>query len=113
MFGALARIFPVKTRELEAKLTGVQGHTGYGEVEIDYWSNGRAQVEVELRGIAGLAADLVVAGRPVGTVPLDNGRADYDFDAQPLSEAFQAQDGDIVEIHQNGIAVLHGVLVVD
>ncbi len=113
MFGGLARLFAMKTTELEAKLTGVAGFTGHGEVEIEHWSNGDIVLEVELRGVAGAGASVFVADQLAAEAPLENGRADMRVSARRDGLNIAADVGDSVEVRQHGVAILRGVLGYD
>jgi len=109
----LSRLFVVKKTDLEAKLRGVDGFTGYGEIEYADFSSGARCIEVEVRGAAGLSADVYAHGEKVGTVSLNNGRADEFFDSRHGHELPTLSEGDSVEVRQNGQVVLEGVLVRD
>lgn len=113
MFGVLARMFPTRIGELEAKLEGVAGFTGRGEIEVSFWSQGYATVETELRGVAGLRAEVYVNDVCVGTVDIKDGRSDTEFDTRRTGITLIAEAGDRVEIRQNGDAILRGVLYPD
>ena len=110
MLNTLTRIFPLKTAEYVAKLEGQAGFTGRGLVEINFWSHGGVDGEVDLRGIAGLKAELFLGGRRIIDIPLKNGRAVRRFTDRQLTRELMATVGDPVEIRQNGDVILRGAL---
>ena len=110
MLQKLARLLPVKTKELEAKLRGVAGYTGWGEIEITYWRAGHATFEVELHGVAGLKAEFYLNDRFLIGADLKDGVFDRTFDTRNLGIGLQAAIGDIVSVRQNGDDILTGVL---
>ena len=113
MLGAILRLFPHKTADLEADLHGVSGFTGRGELEYAAWSNGVQNLEIELRGVAGVSADVFANGIEITRVPLTNGRVDAHLDTR-RGDAFPAlTEGAEIEIRQNGQPILAGVLVRD
>jgi len=113
MFGALAKIMTIKTADLEAKLSGVAGFTGYGEFEYASWANGDIAYEIELRGIAGTKADLYINAVKIATTLLINGRSDEHFDSRRGAVRFEAKAGDMIEVRQHGDVILQGILVND
>lgn len=113
MLNVLTRLFSVKTADLETKLRGVDGFTGYGEIEFAAYSSGARCLEIEVRGAAGVSADIYVNGAMVGAVSLKNGRADEFLDTRHGHPVPFVNEGDAVEIRQNGQTVLEGVMVRD
>ena len=105
--------FGHKLTDLEAKLQGVNGFTGRGEIEYTVWKNGVKVMEVELRGVAGRSADVMIDGARINTVSLDKGAADETFDTSNGVAVPTLQPGAKVEIWQNGQAILEGVLKSD
>lgn len=113
MIESLLRILPRKSVDLEAKLTGVNGYTGRGEIEFAIWHNGVRELDIELRGIAGRTADIYAGESHIATVNLEKGKVDYTFstrkgDAVPV---FAAQT--LIEVRQNGDVILSGVFAND
>lgn len=102
-----------KLADLEARLSGVNGFTGRGEIEYSAWHDGSRELEVELRGVAGRAADVIVNDVKVISVALDNGRVDATFDTRLGDAIPDLGVGGRVEIRQNGEAILKGVLAQD
>lgn len=113
MFNALAKLISFKTADLEAKLSGVAGFTGYGELEYSSWSNGHVSYEVELRGVAGTKAEIYVNNEFVSITPVNNGKSDQNFDTRRGHAYFLADVGDKVEIRQHGDVILEGAFVND
>lgn len=113
VLNVLTQLFSVKTADLEAKLRGVAGFTGYGEVEFAAFSSGKRCLEVEVRGAAGLVADVYINDEKVGAVSLNKGRADEFFDTRHGHSVPDLSEGDKVEIRQNGQVILEGVLAQD
>jgi len=113
MLKTLTRIFPRKIADYEAKLTGVGGFTGRGEVAFSAWTSGAKNLEVALRGVAGRVAEIFVDGGFVATIDLDNGRANQVFDTRRGNTLPSFVEGGRVEIRQNGDVILEGVLIHD
>jgi len=113
MFGALIKLWPGKIADFEAKLAGVNGFTGRGEIEYAAWKNGAKTLEVELYGIAGRIAEIYVNNDFVITVDLNEGRADYTFSTRRGTTLPTLTEGGRVEVRQNGDVILEGVLIPD
>ena len=113
MLSALLKMLPRKQAELEAKLIGVNGYTGCGEVEFAIWNNGARELEIELKGVAGREASVYANDRLAATVDLDNGRVDRTFDTRHGDAVPDLIEGARIEVRQNGEAILEGVLVRD
>ena len=110
MLNALARMMPFRSGDLEAKLSGVAGHTGYGEFEFANRPGGHSAFEIELRGVAGVSADLYLNNDHVVTVALEGGRADQSFSSRRGGPLIVVRQGDVVEIRQHGDTILQGVV---
>lgn len=106
-------ILPFKRAELEARLAGVDGFTGRGEIEFIIWNNGGRALDVELRGVAGRTAEIYANNALAATVDLDNGRADCIFDTRKGDAVPDLIEGARIEVRQNGDVILDGVLVPD
>ena len=104
---------PRKSAELEAKLQGVNGFTGRGEIEFTEWENGARVMEVELRGVAGRTAEVFAENEYAATIDLDNGRAERKFHSRRGDDVPSLLQGCRVEIRQNGDVILEGVLAPD
>ena len=113
MFEALKRFFPQKRQEFEAKLRGIDGFTGRGEVEYTEGENGERVLEVELKGVAGRTAEVYIDRALTVTVPISSGRADETFMTRRGDTVPQLFNGQHVEIRQNGQAILAGVFAPD
>lgn len=107
---SLLKALPHKRADLEAKLQGVNGYTGRGEIEFSEWNNGVRTLEVELRGIAGRTADVYADNVFTATVNLDNGRTDYRFNSRKGDIVPALTQGGRIDVRQNGDVILEGVL---
>ena len=99
-----------KLVDLEAKLSGVNGHTGHGEIEFEMWKDGMRELEIELRGVAGRFAEIFANGDLVAAVEFDNGRLDHRFISKNGDELPELGEGALIEVRQNGQPILEGVL---
>lgn len=113
MFKALLNVLPRKEADLEAKLTGVNGYTGRGEIEFTAWKGGARVLEVELRGVAGRSADIHINDAFVMTVNFDNGRLDKTFSTRNGDTVPELAEGAQIVIRQNDEIILEGVLIPD
>ncbi len=113
MFATLKKLFPVKTIDVEAKLKGVGGYTGRGEVEYALWSSGRQKFEVELKGVAGRQAKAFAHEECVATIDIKDGKAETRLDTKNGDELPNLAPGERIEIRQNGDVILEGVLQPD
>jgi hypothetical protein len=113
MLHKLAQMLPVKTQDLEAKLRGIAGYTGWGEIEFSFWRSGRATFEVELHGVAGLKAQVFLNNEFLVEANLKDGHFDKTFDTRNLGVELHAAAGDIISVRQNGDEILSGVLALD
>jgi hypothetical protein len=75
------------------------------------WSDGRTLLEVELRGLAGLRAEIGARGRTFAHIPCKDGKASLLWDSRRGDPAPQLAVGDVVEVRQNGHVVLRGALI--
>ncbi len=97
------------SNRLHSALTGVNGYTGRGDVEFSAWKNGTWRIEVSLRGVAGLAADIYADDSLVEAVPVKNGKVDCRYERNG-GEAQEFRDGTKIEVRQNDNPILEGVL---
>jgi len=111
MLDVLTKIFAAKTTSLQTKLIGVDGFTGAGAVDYSSYATGNSDIGIKVRGIAGLKAALHVNGKHLIDFELNNGRAHHFADTRHGAVLPPLTEGDEVAIHQNGDAVLKGVLV--
>ncbi|MEM8935629.1 MAG: hypothetical protein AAGC77_04410 [Pseudomonadota bacterium] len=93
-----------------ADLEGVQGFTGRGAVEYVKWRSGARALDVALKGVAGLRADVYADDKLAATVSLDNGKGGRKFSTRRGDQVPELGDGARIEIRQNGDPILIGVL---
>ncbi|MCB2112928.1 MAG: hypothetical protein R3C42_05140 [Parvularculaceae bacterium] len=110
MFEALKILLARKTVRLDARLAGVAGFTGAGGFRYALSPAGSANYEVEAKGVAGLKADLFACGEFVAPLECDEGKVKAKFDSRLGDLAIRLKAGDLVEIRQNGGAILSGTL---
>jgi len=111
MLDQLKRLSPKKAARLESNLNGVAGFTGAGWFRYARSSAGSADYEVELRGVAGLRCELCAQGEFVATLECRDGKVAAKFDSRLGDPAIRLEEGDLIEIRQNGDAVLRGALI--
>ena len=107
MFGFLIRRGR-KSTDLEADLRGINGFTGYGEIEYAEFTDGKRLLEIELRGVAGRNAEIYIDGNRYRSVPLDNGRHDETYDTSTGDAIPAITVGAQIDVHQNGDHILSG-----
>lgn len=110
MLDSLRRAIAWKTRSLQSRLSGVDGYTGSGRFRYSVWSSGYVTFEVELRGVAGLKAEVWAKGAKVGRLAVADGRSAAGFDSRIDAPTISLTDGDVVEVRQNGDLILRGLL---
>lgn len=113
MLDALLKLLPGIRAGLEAKLSGVNGYTGRGEIEFAARKNGARKLGIELRGVAGREAEFCADDQFTATVSLKNGRADQTFSTNRGDDVPELKEGAHVEVRQNGQTILQGVLARD
>lgn len=112
--GANARVaVGRKVLDLDARLSPVIGGSGRGEIEYTAWRDGSKQLEIELRGMSGSSAEVLIDGKRVTTALLDHGRADIFLDTGKGNAVPDAAQGAQVEVRQGGDLILGGVLLPD
>lgn len=109
MLETLTRILPRRIH-LEAKLKGVAGFTGSGAARIVSSAAGLETLEVELKGIAGLRAE-VLSGSFFATLALKDGKGAAQFSRHASAAVAALGEGDCVEVRQNSQLVLRGALI--
>lgn len=97
-------------QRLEAVLKGVAGFTGSGVVRYFVRADGTRRIDAEIFGIAGRRAEIAVGGAPLVEVTCDDGSGDGHFDSAVGAPLPVLCAGDMVEVRQNGVAVLRGML---
>lgn len=97
-------------KRLRAALKGVAGFTGSGFVRFFEKPNWGRRIDADLSGLGGLKADIIVNGAWLGALECRAGAAAGRFDGARGASIPSLCEGDIVEIRQNGVAVLRGAL---
>ena len=110
MLGGLSQLTALGAVRLTAALKGVAGFTGSGLVRYVETATWRRRLDAELIGLAGLRAELVINGALFCVLDCRDGAAAGRFDSAAGAGIPALCDGDLVEIRQNGAAVLKGVL---
>ncbi|MEM9495563.1 MAG: hypothetical protein AAGA09_06130 [Pseudomonadota bacterium] len=110
MLSALGRVLTRRTSSFDARLQGVGGYTGRGDIKVAARSDGDIKLNVALRGVAGRKAELFLGGDLIARVKVDNGRAARIVRKQVEAETHSFQEGARIEVRQNGDAILEGVL---
>lgn len=101
---------PFWARSFRTRLQGVSGFTGAGAFRYVVSPAGSANYETELTGVAGVKAELFVHGEFVAALPCKDGKAAAAFDSRLGDPAIRLEAGDLIEIRQNGCAILKGEL---
>ncbi len=109
MIEMLTRALPVSWRPLSARLSGVNGFTGRGTAAFQY-GGGAKKLSIEIQGVAGREAQVVVNDEPAATVTIAKGRASATFASKRGDILPDIGDGARIEIRQNGETILSGVL---
>lgn len=110
MLETLKSILSIGARRLETKLTGVAGFTGSGSFRYALSPAGSSHYEADLRGVAGLRCELLANGEFVSALDCRNGKVAAKFDSRLGDPAIRLDDGDVIEIRQNGGVILLGTL---
>jgi hypothetical protein len=100
----------VRIRRYEAKLKGVAGFTGVGVFRYTAKPPARIRYELEVKGVAGLKAELWLRGAFITEFELDNGKATIDLASGRSVPAIGALEGEAVVVRQNGDPILSGRL---
>ena len=104
-----ARIWPLAPR-LFATLSGVSGFTGRGSVVLSPSHGGAHKLTVQLSGLAGREAMIVINNEQSLRIRIEKGRAKHKFRFEAEQNVPVPVDGDQIDVVQNGEVVLHGVL---
>lgn len=110
MIDTLRRLLAVGVRRLETRLSGVAGFTGSGWFHYALSPAGSADYVTELKGIAGLRCELFAEGEYVATLACNNGKVSAKFDTRLGDAEIRLDPGDVIEVRQNGHAILRGAL---
>lgn len=112
MRAMLKSLFAAKTADLEAKLTAPAG-AAKGEFEFSSWSNGERACEIELEGLVPGATEIRVDGALLRALSTTGAKTDLTVATRRGDHVPQYGEGSRVEIRQNGVVVLEGVLVAE
>ncbi|MDZ7628810.1 MAG: hypothetical protein U5J99_10460 [Parvularculaceae bacterium] len=110
MIAKLSRLAPWRIVKFAATLKGVAGYTGKGAVRAETRSDGSRRIDADLSGIAGLKAEIVVKEAPVGALACCDGVVIGRLETAHGAPIPDLQAGDVIEIRQNGVTILKGVL---
>lgn len=94
----------------EASLKGVAGFTGAGDVRFSAWHDGHVTLTAELRGVAGVKAELWARGLLVAPLAGDKGIFTVRLNSNAGWVPVALAPGDAVEIRQNSAVILTGML---
>ena len=122
MLQALLNIMPHRRAALTARLVGVSGFTGRGDIRFAARKNEKNILFVDLRGLAGCTAMIFVNGTQVATIEISKGRAGKSLSSRAghkfpkgLSPVLRGMKfpkigpGDNIDVRQNGDVILSGV----
>lgn len=109
MFKFLSKAFKIRKSELEAKLQPLNGHPGWGEVELSEYSDGSVKLEIEYNGATisdGETMDVVIGGKSVAYATAAGGRVREWLTSETGAELPHVSVGDSVElvVHSETIA---------
>lgn len=108
MLAGLSRLTVMRTARLGVALKSVAGFTGGGTVRYTEWSDGRRKIDADLSGVAGLKAEIVVKGAPIGALACLEGAVAGRLDTARGAPIPALRPDDLIEIRQNGVAILRG-----
>jgi hypothetical protein len=110
MLAGLSRLRPPKATRLGVSLDSVAGFTGGGEIRYTERPGQRRRIEADLTGVAGLKVEVVVHSSPVGALSCREGAVTGRLETDKGAPIPALAAGDLVEIRQNGVAILRGRL---
>lgn len=110
MLQALLKALPLLRPEYAAKLVGVNGFTGRGSIGYSPNKNGARKLSVQLHGLAGREAELVIDNAPTATIAIKKGHAGATIASDNGDKLPELPEGAQIEVRQNGDTVLSGVL---
>ena len=111
MFKFLSQMFKTRKSELEAKLQPINGHPGWGEIELSEYSDGSIKMEVEYKGATitdGDTMDVVIGGENVAYATVTNGQVHEDMTSASGIDLPKVLVGDVVELVHGGETVARG-----
>ena len=111
MFQFLGKIFRIKSKELEAKLQPNANcpHTGVGEIEISFYTDNTAKVELSIKHSripSGTELVFFAEGKELGKVTSQNGFAKHYMRLENSTLALDV--GSKAEIRINGATMYEG-----
>jgi hypothetical protein len=112
MLAGLSRLAPRRVIKLQAALKGVAGFTGSGVVRAETRDDGRRRIDADLSGIAGLKAEVVIGVSPIGALACRDGAVSGRLETARGAPIPDLRAGDKIEIRQNGVAILRGILTI-
>ena len=110
LLDAIRKIGIFKGRRYEAKLKGVAGFTGGGVFRYASRPPARIRYEIDVKGVAGLKAELWLRGAFIFEFELENGKATVSLPNSRSVPAIAAREGETVAVRQNGDVILSGRL---
>ncbi len=113
MFNKLRNVLPNPASKLGATFSGVNGYTGRGKLEFTAWRNGARAISIDLRGVAGRDAEILVGDNAVLNVSVDKGPVAQKFHSRKGHEVPELSEGAEIRIRQNGVIILEGALITD
>ncbi len=111
MLKLLSKVFKVRKSELEAKLQPVNGHPGWGEIELSEYSDGSIKMEIEYKGATiadGETMDVQISGESVAYATVTNGRVKEWLTSETGAELPHVAEGDVVELMVDDEAIARG-----
>lgn len=107
----LSKVFKVRKSEMEAKLQPMNGHPGWGEVELLEYSDGSIKMEIEYKGATvadGETVDVLISGENVAFARVANGRVREWLTSETGTELPRVEMGDVVELVAGDETVARG-----
>lgn len=108
MINLLLNFINLNCTRFESSLRGVNGFTGRGDIAFAVWPNGKRQLNVELRGVAGRVAEVYADGALAATIDLDEGRAGKSFNTKRGDDVPYLTKDASIDVRQNGQVILEG-----
>lgn len=110
MMRALHKVLPHWRAGLDAKLSGVNGFTGRGEIVFTEGRSGDKRLGVALRGVAGKSAAIYAGDLHVADISIVNGRADVVLNTRKGAVLPALTPETRLDVRQNGDVILSGNL---
>lgn len=103
-------------RELEARLSPVDGAGGTGKAERKWYGNGEERLKIKASGLDvpdQTVLTLEIGGRHIATLLSEGGKLRYEVE-MPSDEAVpDVEEGDVLRIEHRGAVLLEGRFVPD